>query len=379
MKVAIIIPVGPGHASAAERAEECAREQTVPCQVIRVDDTSSRGPSWARNYGEAQAIDSVEHLVFLDADDEIHPRFVAACLEVARPNTYVYTDWMMGNRRRRARPAGDIYCLCGSKPLGKANGENFHPVTTLIPRGWFHRVGGFDEGLVRGGEDRAFYTALNMRGCCGMPLHVPLFRYNYSPNSRGARWVGVDENSKWLHNRLIEEFGGIMSPCRSCGGGPKTAAARPGANVRGAQQDQMVYGAPGDSIPFRRSSGRDITVEFNCMAQYRRPIPGSPTGRATGFNYSRHYGRRLVFPNMIWMDMRDAKADPGAWAITQVVDMPEPPEEETGAVSSAKEIAKTMFGRGEIQALRPTFGKEPDYNFVIEAGQRGMENGGVFR
>lgn len=370
MQVAVIIPVGPGHESVAERAAASAEAQTVPCQVIRVDDKDGRGPSWARNRGAEQA--ETEYLVFLDADDEIAPRFVEECLRVARPNAYIYTDWMMGKRRQHARPAGSLYCFC-PRPISTAEGEHFHPVTTLIPREWFEKVGGFDEELVKGGEDRAFYTALNMSGCCGMPMHLPLFRYNYSPNSRGARWVGDDANSKWLHARLVKKFEGIISMCRSCGS-TKTAA-RPGANLRSARTAPDVYGAPGESIDFRAVGNRRVVVSFNCRAQFRRTIPSSPTGKATGFNYARHYGARLVFPNMIWMDIRDALAEPGAWAVIETVGLPEVLPEDV----PIEEIGQALFGSGGGPVARPKFEKKPNYGLVIRAGQRGMESGGVFR
>lgn len=372
MNVAVIIPVGPGHESVAERAVACAQAQTVPVQVIRVDDSDKRGPAWARNEGARLASPEIEHLIFLDADDEIAPRFAQACLAVARPNTYVYTDWYMGKRRQHARPAGSLYCFC-PRPISTAEGEHFHPVTTLIPREWFERVGGFDEELTKGGEDRALYTALNMLGCCGMPLHEPLFRYNYSANSRGARWVGDDANSRWLHARLVKQFEGIISMCRSCGS--TKAVTRPGANMRAARQVPDVYGAPGESIDFRAVGNRRVVVSFNCRAQFRRTIPSSPTGKATGFNYARHYGARLVFPNMIWMDVRDAQAEPGAWAIIETVGLP---EELVGALS-VEEIGQVLFGNGGGAVARPKFGKKPDYKLVIEVGQHGMKSGGVFR
>jgi len=353
MRVGIIIPVGSRHREIASRAVESAASQTVPCEVITVHDDDGHGPAWARNVGVKRLRETPGYLVFLDADDEIKPDFVEKALSVAAPDRYVYTDWTQGGALCQARPATEVYCFC-PRPLDAGGKKHFHPVTTLIPHEWYGKVGGFDESLTEGGEDKAFYVALNMSGCCGVALHEPLFVYhNGGKDSRGARWTSDYKKQKWLHDILIQKYGGIMSPCRSCGG----ARSAPRTNVDSQIEmlsEAGVLGKPGLQIPLRLRGGGVTRVNFDCKAQCRARSHRSTTGKATRFNYAVHYNRRLKFPNMIWMDKRDAAADPALWQIIETIDdINREPKEPT-----------------EI---------DPDYQTIIEAGQRGLESGGVFR
>ena len=67
--VSVVIPYAPEFTpeKLLERAKSTARAQNMPVELIVVEDTESRGPSWARNCGLDQA--DTRYVALLDADD----------------------------------------------------------------------------------------------------------------------------------------------------------------------------------------------------------------------------------------------------------------------------------------------------------------------
>lgn len=160
-----------------------------------------------------------------------------------------------------------------------------------------------------------------------------------------------------------------MSPCRNCGG--RTAAKKntPPLQKANVNRDGSI-GRPGGTHDFRLRGGRIEVIQFDCLAQYLRQVSAEPRGRSTGFNYGRHYGRKIAFPNMVWIDRRDAVRAPGEWLIVQELRQP------SGAPTPPEQIAEQALGSGPV--ARQPAGEKPDFAFVVEAGQRGLENKGVF-
>lgn len=70
--VSVVVPYSPAHTPAdiLEDALETARSQSVPTEIIVVEDTDQRGPSWARNRGLDRA--ETRYVALLDADDYWH-------------------------------------------------------------------------------------------------------------------------------------------------------------------------------------------------------------------------------------------------------------------------------------------------------------------
>lgn len=295
--VSIVIPIGPNHAEIAERAISSARAQTTPCEVIPVYDKAGRGPSWARNQGIMQC--ETRWIVFLDADDFLHPNFVKRALEVSGPdpgNYYVYTDWLEGVKHKR--PSELVWCCELYRPRGlwyeDENGIWFwkgpgawHIVTALIPTHWVKHLGGFDEELAEGGEDTEFWVKLTHHGCCGIHLPEPLVHYTTDPNSRSKMWVDRNPNYRRTMDGIVQKWGHLMGGC--CGEPRQRTQNKPGAKVedvdvlciciwkRGKQKQQgvitgRVYGRP--------AYGQTLWVHPHDLAQmghiFRKVTPPPP-------------------------------------------------------------------------------------------------------
>jgi hypothetical protein len=172
MDVTIITPVGPYHHDVVRRAAASVQAQTLPCAHTILYDDDRRGPAALRNEGLRRA--DTDFIVFLDADDWLHPDFARRCINAWRPYHYVYTDWYEGDRHKPAPACAWV-------------NQTWHVITTLIPTATARYVGGFDE-TKPGGEDTDFYLKLRRAHFCGIRLPEPLFYYG-AEGPRAAAFV----------------------------------------------------------------------------------------------------------------------------------------------------------------------------------------------
>lgn len=208
MLVSIVIP-SYNYASYIEEALSSALHQShSTCEVVVVDDGSTDntrgvvaaflpevqyiyktrgGPSSARNVGASRA--RGEMIVFLDADDVLHQRYVEECL-VALPNrrrqSYVYTqiEWFGARSGTSRFPPYDRRLLCKG---------NYIHVSSLIPTEAVRRFP-YDESLRSGLEDWDFYLTLADHGYRGLLLDRPLLRCRVHPPDHGSFGSRVAED-----------------------------------------------------------------------------------------------------------------------------------------------------------------------------------------
>lgn len=196
--VTIITPVAPAHVGVLPRCIASVRNQTVPVEHLYAIDEAQEGPGVLRNRMLEEV--ATPYVVFLDADDELEPRFTELCLAAMVGGHYVYTDWLRDGVAVRVidRP------WCNS---------SFHLVTTLLHTEDVRRVGGFDEHM-RGMEDTDFYMKLMASGVCGRHLKVPLVHYHRTERSRAQR-IRDDGSIALLKAQIKQRYGGIRMAC--CG------------------------------------------------------------------------------------------------------------------------------------------------------------------
>ncbi|VAX42849.1 hypothetical protein MNBD_PLANCTO03-221 [hydrothermal vent metagenome] len=137
-------------------------------EVIHQPNTGLPG---ARNRGAAEA--RTAYLAFLDADDTIAPSFVAtlaAAIEAADDPkvSHAYCQETLTDRAHGTWrvPEWDPELLLIT---------NLHPVTCLVKREVFERVGGFDATMTQGYEDWECWVRLSAHGYRGVRVAEPLF------------------------------------------------------------------------------------------------------------------------------------------------------------------------------------------------------------
>src|SRR3990170_2180305 len=187
-----------------EQAIESVFQQTYPhVKAIVVDDASPDRPSQdyleklvkkypklgiavrqvngglsaARNTGIKAC--TTDYVVMLDADDKVHPDFVAECLKVGYDtDKYVYSDTLTWHSNGSTEPMDmpDFDC----QDLLK---RHQHACAILIPRKWLEEVGGYDESMKQGWEDYELAMRLVKANHCGLRVKRPLMYYRWRENS----------------------------------------------------------------------------------------------------------------------------------------------------------------------------------------------------
>lgn len=166
-------------------------------------DHVSVGAGAARNIGARRAKGAL--LVFLDADDMLHPDFLTETLKQhRRTGRYVYTDWRSENKQgvfeNNACPEYDP-ALVFSK-------TSIHAVTILIDRQVFLSTGGFDENMPAW-EDSDFIMKLPTLGYFGVRVPKPLFLYRYRTGQRRETGETIkQELIDLLHRRYADYIEG---------------------------------------------------------------------------------------------------------------------------------------------------------------------------
>lgn len=212
----VIIPISPAHYAVSEEAIASAHQQTVGVEVIPIYDTQERGAAWARNEGARQA--NGLFIVFLDADDLLHPDFIArtisAWIERGGGRQYVYTDWTLPNGKIRYADEGFNIFRQGMA----------HIVTTLLPKSAWSYVCGFDESI-RGGEDEDFYCRLHVAGMCAIRDAAPLVDYRLhlgSSITNSLTSSTYEQNIRRINETIYAKYRvyeDIASMC-NCGSAP---------------------------------------------------------------------------------------------------------------------------------------------------------------
>jgi len=184
-KVSIIIPVY-NQAHWLPEAIESALAQTIPCEVIVVNDGSpdnasetakkypvrlvektNGGLSSARNAGIRVA--TGDWILTLDADDKIAPDFIEKCLQV-NADIIATGQEEFGDTNRiwfpHPNPTFDDFIT--------ANRIN---CCSLFKKEIWHKIGGYDEEMKLGYEDWDFWLRATQAGYTVKTIQEPLFFY----------------------------------------------------------------------------------------------------------------------------------------------------------------------------------------------------------
>jgi hypothetical protein len=239
MKIAVIIPVGPGHAEHAAVAVRSVLAQTIAAKPVVINDTGGsivpivsavdtsggHGVAAARNEGVAYAIQhKADFVCYLDADDILMPRALEAMLRTYAMGhgAYVYGDSL--NILADANQSG--YGRANEYDQRAFNHVNIHTVTALVPTRLAAQIPWTEEPW----EDFVYWSKFAARGWCGVRTPYPVIAYRMELGARRlAGFAAGAEVAKELRDRYSQLYngGGIMGCC----GGDKSLSAQAGQVV----------------------------------------------------------------------------------------------------------------------------------------------------
>lgn len=318
----IVIPFASYHADVYQRAVESVLAQTMPCNVLTIEDTAGRGAGWSRNQGLRQV--RSEFVTFLDADDTLEPGFAELCftiLDQVRGNRYVYTNWYEGDLVKQAPSPCQLWTQ-----------QTYHLVTTVMRASDARRIGGYDE-MMPGAEDTDFGIRLKLSGVCGVHLNAPLLHYRVGgQRSKELRASGQEAAMQAYMKQRYGEF--TMGCC--------------GDNT------------PNNNTPLGEKHDGDVLAQ--AMWAGNRRVRGLATGRVYAY---------VSNPDVCYVDPLDVAAAPTQWKKVSAIPTNTNPalqpgyNQQTGDWRGAANLA---FGGGQPQQqvpITPAAQMEWDYKPVV--------------
>lgn len=335
--VSVVIPVGPEHFKYVPNALDSLEAQEFrQWEAIVVWDASppeewfdwfikaypyarnlhsapyGQGAGVARNLGVDEA--RGEYLLFLDADDHLHPECIDKMLYIYGVyGSAVYTDYLgkaivddtsalaqdlqhnivQYNEKTKEAiikySAADYDCNIAARQPGNTP-FIWNNVTTLIPTAWHYEIGGFDESL-QSWEDVDYWWRMAWAGKCFHRIEEPLMVYRFHTGMRRERGL-----SNWdsLLAVLKEKKGGIqVMPC-NCGGKSKSrpkSAIAPEPNAQMARMEALS--APQTRSTEMVDSDLDM-VTYMHPNRGQHPVYGAATKTFYGFRAGGGIERFLV-------------------------------------------------------------------------------------
>ena len=178
--VSVVIPYSPEHTPSQmlEEAKQSVENQSVPTEIIVIEDAEQRGPAWARNKGIEQA--SSQFVAFLDSDDLWYDGKLSAQIQCLRANQAgicvqgEYDDTEVFMR--------DLFVMNTSSLTS----------SILIDT---HRVDvRFEEGLERREDHLFILEAMAQSRGCFLPNLVKIRKHEDGLSSRNTPQLRIEQN-----------------------------------------------------------------------------------------------------------------------------------------------------------------------------------------
>ncbi len=182
--------------------------QLYPQKALRLIDKPNTGPADSRNVGVQQS--SGKLILFLDADDKIHPKFLEECVEVlsAKPNVgFVYTDVQHFGANCDLVNHGDF------EP-NKFLRDNQAPATSLFRKEIYEQVGGLKKVMKLGCEDWEFWISAYEKGWLGYRLPQPYlyYRQHGDGSSRTQKMAGERPKLDLMRATIVRLHSQLYKP-----------------------------------------------------------------------------------------------------------------------------------------------------------------------
>lgn len=248
---AVIIPVGPGHGKYVQQAVDSVEAQRDPrweCIVVN-DSGEDLGPlpAWvkvhatpspgsgvaaARNAGIRASV--ARSFVPLDADDLLEPNALTSMLAARDNGQVIYSDFW---EDPQAPGQWRIYETPDYDPRLLLTKGIPWPVTCLVRKADWEKVGGYDEALSHW-EDWAFALSLAEAGVCSRRVALPLLRYRkWTGQRREQNASQMDAGKAAIRARFGRYWEGEeLMACKSCGAKSTRTVAPGGVNAAPTMQ-----------------------------------------------------------------------------------------------------------------------------------------------
>ncbi|XZN96694.1 MAG: FkbM family methyltransferase [Microcoleus sp.] len=182
--------------------------QLYPQTSIRLIDKPNTGPADSRNVGVQQS--SGKLILFLDADDKLHPKFIEECVEIllAKPQVgFVYTDVQHFG-------ANCDLVIHGDFDANRFLRENQAPATSLFRREIYEQVGGLKKVMKLGCEDWEFWVSAYEKGWLGDRLPKPYlyYRQHGDGSSRTQKMAGDRAKLDLMRATIINLHSQLYKP-----------------------------------------------------------------------------------------------------------------------------------------------------------------------
>lgn len=366
--VSVIIPVGTGHERQVIDALDSIEAQTFrKWEAIVIDDTidksvlseiiksypyvnmkhtiGMRGAGVARNQGAKMA--RAPFLLFLDADDTLHPEAIQKMLEAW--NTYksaIYTNYVgeafIDDRYAKKLQKGHrllSYDPDDGKALIAYEAANFdcyralnqpnhlgdmylwNNITTLIPRSWHNEIGGFDEEMETW-EDWEYWLRMAKHGHCFQRLPEQLLRYRFYTGNRRDLAAPDNEYGRQTAQKMIEyvkqKHSALEVRDMGCGCGKSTVngTGRGGSATSTSIQTKMN---DGDFIR-AKYSGRSGNHHITGAYRFDRD-PGLPSRKVDKDKWVLYYGYKSK-GYVTLVHKEDIKLMVGKWEAMPEIEIP---------------------------------------------------------
>lgn len=153
-----------------------------------------KGPSAARNVGIAAS--QGDFILPLDADDKIYPTYVEKAVERMSADSSVGICYCRATLFGLKRGVWQLPPYSWEEMLA----GNMVFATAMFRRRDWEALGGYDESLLIGHEDYAFWLRLISLGRQVVRIEEELFHYRVKPGSRTALKAGNDQEMKALED-----------------------------------------------------------------------------------------------------------------------------------------------------------------------------------
>lgn len=164
---------------------------------IKLIDKQNSGVIDSRNRGFSES--EGRFILFLDADDKIHPDFLGESVPILKehPNVgFVYTDVQKFGAINELVIHGDF-------DLKKFLSENQATVTSLFRREIYEQVGGFKNIMQAGWEDWEFWVSAYEIGWLGHRLPKPYLYYRQHRSGSRQQKLHSDRLTLFVHKAII--------------------------------------------------------------------------------------------------------------------------------------------------------------------------------